>query len=100
MFATFLLLVNLSNPHAVAQSTSYSSCYAHTACYNVYGQYIGKISCAVYGSSYVYGSGDTSSACSWYVNPYRSVECTGYTKVRDSNGNYYWAWQSFNYYCP
>lgn len=102
MLTTIALLLNLASPAAMAQSTSYSSCYAYTDCYgyNQYGQLvkIGRISCQVYGSSTAYGN--TSSACSWYVKPYERVECSGYVRAKDYNGNYFWAWQNYNYSCP
>ncbi len=88
---------------AHAQSTSYSSCYAYTDCYRTdpWGRsvYTGRISCQVYGSSYVYGRGNTSSACSWYVVAYRSVECSGYTQSTDRFGRTVWGWQNYSYSC-
>jgi hypothetical protein len=88
---------------AQAQSTSYSSCYAYTDCYRTdpWGRsvYTGRIYCKVYGSSYVYGSGNTSSACSWYTVPYQSVKCSGFTQSTDRFGRRVWGWQDYSFSC-
>ena len=89
---------------AQAQNTSYTSCYAYTDCYRAdpWGRsvYNGRIYCQVYGSSYVYGTGNTSSACNWQTVPYRSVDCSGFVQSTDRYGRTIWGWQNYHYNCP
>ena len=65
---------------ASAQYYGYD-CHAYTACPNG-----GYVSCRVFGSS------SAGVQCSWYVEPYRYVQCTGY----DANG--YWQKYAFSCY--
>jgi hypothetical protein len=89
---------------SMAQSTSYTSCYAFTDCYrsDPWGRpaYNGQIHCQVYGSGYVYGTGNTSSACTWQTVPYRSVDCSGFVQSTDRYGRRVWGWQNYHFNCP
>ena len=89
---------------AQAQTTSYTSCYAYTDCFRAdpWGRMVpnGRIYCQVYGSSHVYGPGDTSSACTWQTIPYRSVDCSGFVQSTDRYGRRVWGWQNYHFNCP
>lgn len=99
-----LFFVSLFTVTANAQwQSSQSSCYAYTDCFSsgMYGSvYNGRIACQTYGSAYAFGPASTGSACSWYVVPGRSVQCSGFSQTRDYYGNFVWGWQNFSYVCP
>ncbi len=98
MFLICLSLLASASTFGVAQDASaqyYSaaSCRAYTTC-----PFSAPISCQVYGGSTAGFSSE--SQCNWWVVPYQSVSCNGFTRSRDAWGNYVWGWASFNYRCP
>jgi hypothetical protein len=84
--------------------TSRTACNAYTTCHDYYGNRIGQISCGVYGYQYFVNNGlpvPAQNSCTWFVRPYVSVQCTGFQQARNPyTGQFYWAWQNFQFRCP
>jgi hypothetical protein len=83
--ALFFLLASLvlAAPQAHAFfGTSWTSCYAYTFCPN--------LGTTVTCNAYAYGSPGMGEACTWFVEPYRFVRCTG--MITDPRtGSYGWS---------
>ncbi len=100
MKATFLILISLFTFSAFAQvHTSKMSCHAQVNCYardNWGRPYIlTQAKCGVYGSTYVYGNGNSQNKCMWEAIDGVGVHCEGY-----SNVNGFWQWQVYHVPCP
>lgn len=95
-----LITFSLLSVSAFSQEfSSYTTCGAHTNCFNYYGQYIGTARCEVHGSSVADG-GRTNNACHWNAIPNVGVSCSGYMQVQNQWGEIVWAWQDVVITCP
>lgn len=97
----FVFALIAAQPASAQYFTSATSCYGYTACTDYYGNHIGTVSCQVYGAQYVQGFGiAASNNCSWFVQPYVGVQCSGYAQVVNAYGQTTFAWQNYTARCP
>lgn len=97
-----LVLLSISNSNA-QQYSSYAVCEAKVPCYTTdyYGRRVtGEAYCKTFGSSHVYGYGNTSASCTWHGVFGVGVRCTGFSQTQNQYGQVAWSWVDIPVNCP